>query len=56
VEKKLWREQNISRHDLGREKFVEEVWKWKNEYVECLQTIDDTAFTYTGRVIGFIIS
>ncbi|XP_038047447.1 valine--tRNA ligase-like [Patiria miniata] len=31
VEKKLWREQKLSRHDLGREKFVEQVWKWKNE-------------------------
>jgi valyl-tRNA synthetase len=26
VEKKLWREQNKTRHDLGREKFLEEVW------------------------------
>jgi valyl-tRNA synthetase len=31
VEAKL-REQGISRHDLGREKFLEEVWKWKKEY------------------------
>ncbi|XP_022099146.1 valine--tRNA ligase-like [Acanthaster planci] len=31
VEKKLWREKKLSRHDLGRDKFVEEVWKWKNE-------------------------
>ena len=31
VEKKLMREQGKSRHDLGREKFVDEVWKWKNE-------------------------
>lgn len=31
VEKKLWREQKLSRHDLGREKFVEEIWKWKEE-------------------------
>ncbi|MHC5268255.1 valine--tRNA ligase [Enterococcus sp. LJL98] len=31
VEEKL-REQGISRHDLGREKFVEEVWSWKEEY------------------------
>jgi valyl-tRNA synthetase len=23
--------QNISRHDLGREKFVEKVWEWKNQ-------------------------
>ncbi|ELT91500.1 hypothetical protein CAPTEDRAFT_153512 [Capitella teleta] len=31
VEKKLKREQNLSRHDLGREKFIEKVWEWKNE-------------------------
>ncbi|KAI6244028.1 Valyl-tRNA synthetase [Aphelenchoides fujianensis] len=31
VEKKLQRERGLSRHDLGREKFVEEVWKWKDE-------------------------
>uniref|UniRef100_A0AAY4D8E7 valine--tRNA ligase n=1 Tax=Denticeps clupeoides TaxID=299321 RepID=A0AAY4D8E7_9TELE len=31
VEKKLMRERGLSRHDLGREKFIEEVWKWKNE-------------------------
>ncbi|XP_078502147.1 valine--tRNA ligase isoform X1 [Lissotriton helveticus] len=31
VEKKLWREQGKTRHDLGREKFIQEVWKWKNE-------------------------
>ncbi|KAL6524885.1 Valine--tRNA ligase, mitochondrial 1 [Orobanche minor] len=32
VEKKLMREQKLTRHDLGRERFVDEVWKWKNEY------------------------
>jgi len=31
VEKKLMRERGMSRHDLGRERFIEEVWKWKNE-------------------------
>ena len=31
MEKKLMREQGLSRHDLGREKFVEAVWKWKDE-------------------------
>ncbi|CAD5228298.1 unnamed protein product [Bursaphelenchus okinawaensis] len=31
VEKKLARERGISRYDLGREKFIEEVWKWKKE-------------------------
>lgn len=30
-EKKLMREKKLTRHDLGREKFIEEVWKWKNE-------------------------
>ncbi|KAG9509207.1 Valine--tRNA ligase, partial [Fragariocoptes setiger] len=31
VEKKIQREMNLDRHQLGREKFVQEVWKWKNE-------------------------
>uniref|UniRef100_A0A6N2LDC4 Valine--tRNA ligase, mitochondrial n=1 Tax=Salix viminalis TaxID=40686 RepID=A0A6N2LDC4_SALVM len=32
VEKKLMRDHHLTRHDLGREKFVTEVWKWKEEY------------------------
>ncbi|CAI2379925.1 unnamed protein product [Moneuplotes crassus] len=32
VESKLWKESQTTRHDLGREKFVEQVWNWKNEY------------------------
>jgi len=31
VEKNL-KKQKISRHDLGREKFLEKVWEWKKEY------------------------
>ncbi|KAL4713205.1 hypothetical protein ACJJTC_002951 [Scirpophaga incertulas] len=31
VEKKLWREENKTRHDLGREEFIKRVWDWKNE-------------------------
>lgn len=31
VEKKLKKE-GVNRHDLGREKFVEEIWKWKEEF------------------------
>ena len=31
VEKKL-REQGLSRYDLGRDKFLEETWKWANEH------------------------
>mmetsp|Transcript_21936 Transcript_21936/g.43109 ORF Transcript_21936/g.43109 Transcript_21936/m.43109 type:complete len:1152 (+) Transcript_21936:185-3640(+) len=29
VEKKIMRENNQTRHDLGREKFLEKVWEWK---------------------------
>jgi valyl-tRNA synthetase len=32
VEKKLAREQKKSRHDFGREAFVKEIWKWKDQY------------------------
>lgn len=32
VEKKLMRERNITRHDIGREEFVKEVWKWKEQF------------------------
>ena len=31
VEKKLWKEKKLTRFDLGRENFVEEIWKWKNQ-------------------------
>uniref|UniRef100_A0A8C5HE09 valine--tRNA ligase n=1 Tax=Gouania willdenowi TaxID=441366 RepID=A0A8C5HE09_GOUWI len=31
VEKKLMRERGLSRHDLGRDSFIQEIWKWKNE-------------------------
>lgn len=32
VEKTLKKEEGKSRHDIGRKKFVEKVWKWKDEY------------------------
>ncbi|KAG2547987.1 hypothetical protein PVAP13_9KG145685, partial [Panicum virgatum] len=32
VEKKLMREKNLSRHDVGREKFLCEVLKWKEQH------------------------
>ena len=35
VEARL-REQGISRYDLGREKFVQQVWDWKDEYAEII--------------------
>ncbi|XP_028756346.1 valine--tRNA ligase, mitochondrial 1 [Neltuma alba] len=32
VEKKIMRERHLTRHDLGRERFISEVWDWKNKY------------------------
>ncbi|KAI8632111.1 tRNA synthetases class I-domain-containing protein [Xylariaceae sp. FL1651] len=32
VENMLWRRQGKTRHDLGRKKFVETVWDWKDDY------------------------
>ena len=32
VEKMLMKENNQSRHDLGREEFIKKVWEWKGEY------------------------
>eukprot|EP00042_Codosiga_hollandica_P044314 m.434676 g.434676 ORF g.434676 m.434676 type:complete len:1081 (-) comp56759_c0_seq4:1545-4787(-) len=32
VEKKLKRESNLTKFDLGREKFIERVWEWKEQY------------------------
>ncbi len=32
VEKKLKLEEGVSRHDLGRDKFVDRVWRWKEKH------------------------
>ncbi|KAJ3368808.1 hypothetical protein GGF31_006095 [Allomyces arbusculus] len=32
VEKRLWKESKTTRHALGRDKFLEKVWEWKNMY------------------------
>ncbi|XP_012218114.1 valine--tRNA ligase [Linepithema humile] len=31
VEKKLWKEEKKSRHDIGREEFIKRIWQWKQE-------------------------
>lgn len=31
VEKQIWFRDKLTRHDLGREKFLEKVWEWKRE-------------------------
>ena len=32
VERRLLEEEKLSRHDLGREKLVERIWAWKEQY------------------------
>lgn len=32
VEKRLKQEENVDRHDLGREELVRRIWEWKKEY------------------------
>ncbi|KAJ2052966.1 valine--tRNA ligase [Coemansia sp. S16] len=32
VEKQLWKNEKLTRHDLGREAFVDRVWDYKNQY------------------------
>ncbi|MGI6082575.1 MAG: valine--tRNA ligase, partial [Limnochordia bacterium] len=43
VEEHLRKEENLTRHDLGRERFLERVWEWKEHYhaniVEQLKTL-----------------
>mmetsp|Transcript_27716 Transcript_27716/g.42415 ORF Transcript_27716/g.42415 Transcript_27716/m.42415 type:complete len:947 (+) Transcript_27716:1-2841(+) len=38
VEKMLMKESGQTRHDLGREKFIEKVWEWKKEYGDRITT------------------
>ena len=55
VEQKLFKEDGKTKHDLGREKFVDEVWKWKEEYgghiIEQIKKLGDSCdwdyFTFT---------
>ncbi|CAN3375512.1 hypothetical protein DIURU_005750 [Diutina rugosa] len=32
VEKQVWAKEKKTRHDYGREKFIDKVWEWKEEY------------------------
>jgi valyl-tRNA synthetase len=42
VEKRLYKAEKKTRHDLGREKFVETVSKWKDEYAHLLYFLTRT--------------
>lgn len=61
VEKKIQREQNKTRYDLGRDAFIQEVWKWKNEkgdfiynqlrHLGCSLDWDRTVFTLDPKMV-----
>ncbi|CAH2052310.1 unnamed protein product, partial [Thlaspi arvense] len=38
VEKNIMRERGLTRHDVGREEFINEVWKWKNQHGGTIQS------------------
>ncbi|RKP29809.1 hypothetical protein METBISCDRAFT_17810 [Metschnikowia bicuspidata] len=38
VEKQIWKAEKKTRHDLGREKFLEKVWGWKEDYHGCIKS------------------
>jgi len=40
VEQKLWHEWKLTRHDLGRRQFTDQVTSWKDEYVLSLRNIE----------------
>ena len=40
VEKRLYKTTKQTRHDLGREKFLETVLEWKNEYVSRIFSVN----------------
>ena len=52
VEKRLFKTQGKTRHDLGREKFLETVMDWKTEYVYSLSCFIfiDFCSSYQGRI------
>jgi hypothetical protein len=53
VEKMLWRTEKKTRHDLGREKFLEVAMEWKERYKVLLHSfidiVSDESFTATTR-------
>ena len=58
VEKRLFKTSGRTRHDLGREKFLDTVLEWKNEsvFVFCQQQVPDSSREGTKNVspINFI--
>jgi valyl-tRNA synthetase len=53
VEKRLFKTSGRTRHDLGRERFLETVMDWKNEYVSIFcryDVVESLLYSYQGRI------
>lgn len=50
VEKKIWAERRRTRHDIGRDEFEREVWKWKTEKSNVIGNTAD-AFRHTVHTV-----
>ncbi|XP_023604353.1 valine--tRNA ligase, mitochondrial isoform X10 [Myotis lucifugus] len=56
VEKQLWKERGLRRHELGREDFLREVWKWKEDFQRldqcCTPPSPQRGWVSLGLVVG----
>lgn len=57
VEKQLWAKDKKTRHDFGREAFIEKVWEWKEEYHQKIKSqIQNLAASYDWSREAFTLS
>ncbi|XP_036212385.1 valine--tRNA ligase, mitochondrial isoform X3 [Myotis myotis] len=56
VEKQLWKERGLRRHEMGREDFLREVWKWKEDFQRldqcCTPPSPQRGWVSLGLVVG----
>lgn len=50
VEKRLYKTSGKSRHDLGRDAFLETVWEWKHECDSTHDVVDASLKTHTTAI------
>ncbi len=56
VEKRLFEEEKKTRHDLGREKLVERIWAWKDQYeARILSQLKQMGFSCDWRRVRFTL-
>jgi len=56
VERRLLKEEGLTRHDLGREEFVKRVWQWREKYggliINQLKKLAEPVLEKWGKKIG----